>query len=86
MLDDKELFSCDVSSSTSTLSIGKRISEISSSIEKYSRKWWRHRAFDLHYPEWDNSDHYVKLGGEIRINPAKMTAIFPPFFVFVPDL
>lgn len=57
-----------MSSSTSPLSISKRISEIAYSIEKYLPKWWKLRPPDPHYLEWDNVDHYVKLGGVIRIN------------------
>ena len=58
------------------LSVDKRISEESTIVRKYNRKYKKQRRNDPNYPTLTNSDHLDNLGGEIRIITAKMAIAY----------
>ena len=47
------------------LSVDKRISEESTIVRKYNRKYKKQRRGDPNYPTWSNSDHLGDLDGGI---------------------
>ena len=58
------------------LSVDKRISEESTIVRKYNRKYKKQRRNDPSYPTLANSDHLDNLGGEIWIITAKMALAY----------